>query len=231
MRCRLILTQALLALLCLAACSDSKPAPQRPSSLAVSSPAEVEGPLVLFFGDSLSAGLHLREDQAFPALLQQRAIAAGTPFRLINAGLSGDTTAGGRSRLGWSLRSKPDVVVLELGANDGLRGIQLGSIRSNLLAMVKEIQASGAEVLLLGMRMPPNYGAQYIEGFEALYLEVASELDVALVPFFLEGVAAVPSLNLPDGIHPNAAGHSKIAERLSKPLAGLLHQAGSTPAD
>ena len=229
MQCSTNLAQALLSLplfLGSGACSDSASTsqPQAATYSAGAEQPEASGPLVLFLGDSLSAGLHLREDQAFPAVLQRKSIAEGHPFRLINAGVSGDTTAGGLGRLDWSLKAEPDLVVLELGANDGLRGIKLSSIEANLLKLVEQIQASGAEVLLLGMRMPPNYGPAYTSGFEALYEKVAEERGVALVPFFLKGVGGVPKMNLPDGIHPTTEGHGVIADTLAPQLWALLDE-------
>jgi acyl-CoA thioesterase-1 len=184
--------------------------------------AAIGGPKVVFLGDSLSAGLHLRADQAFPALLQRRLFARGVPFQLLNAGVSGDTTAGGARRVDWVLKQKPDIVVVELGANDGMRGIALSDVEQNLRTIVAKIRASGAQPLLLGMRVPPSYGAQYANGFAAIYPRLASELALPFVPFFLEGVAGVPELNLPDGIHPTAAGHERIAEHLLDPLKALI---------
>lgn len=215
------------------ACSDSG-STDAPVGAATNSPADAQapatsteseaasGPVVLFLGDSLSAGLHLSEEQAFPAVLQRRSKAAGHPFRLINAGISGDTTAGGVSRLAWSLKSKPDVVVLELGANDGLRGIELSSIRANLVQMIEEIRASGARVLLLGMKLPPNYGPAYTEGYEAIFDSLAAEYELAYVPYFLAGVGEVPRMNLPDGLHPTAEGHERVADNIAPVLWSLL---------
>jgi acyl-CoA thioesterase-1 len=191
------------------------------------SPAEGAGagPRVVFLGDSLSAGLHLAADQAFPAVLQQKLRADGVPFQLSNAGVSGDTSAGGLRRVDWVLRQKPAFVVVELGANDGLRGVPLASIEQNLRAIVAKIKAHGARVMLLGMRLPPNAGADYADGFAAIYPRIAEAEQVAYVPFFLAGVAGVPELNLEDGLHPTAEGHVRIAETLRVPVRSWL----STP--
>lgn len=180
------------------------------------------GPRVVFLGDSLSAGLHLAADQAFPAVLQRRLAAEGVPFQLANAGVSGDTSAGGVRRVDWVLRQRPAFVVVELGANDGLRGVPVADIEQNLRAIVAKIKARGARVLLLGMRIPPSAGADYAEAFAAIYPRVAEAEQVPLVPFFLEGVAGVPELNLPDGLHPTAEGHVRIAATLREPLRRWL---------
>jgi acyl-CoA thioesterase-1 len=184
-------------------------------------------PLVVFLGDSLTAGLGLAEDQAWPALLERQLAAAGTPIRPVNAGVSGDTSAGGLRRLPWLLRQRPDVLVVELGANDGLRGQPLEGVEANLRSIVERARASGARVLLLGLRVPPSLGADYSREFAALYPRLARELDVPLVPFLLEGVAGRPELNQPDGIHPNAAGQRQVAE-VVRPYLGRLLTAPAT---
>ncbi|WP_419192466.1 arylesterase [Engelhardtia mirabilis] len=178
-------------------------------------------PTVLFMGDSIGAGLHLAEHQAFPALLQQRLSAAGLPFRLVNASESGRTAAGGAAAIDWSLRTKPDLVVIELGGNDGLRGIPVEETERNLRAMIAASRDAGARVLLLGVRLPPNYG-EAAERFDALYPALAKELDVAFVPFFMEGVGGVPELNLADGLHPTAVGHERLADNVEPTLRELL---------
>jgi len=179
-------------------------------------------PRVVFLGDSISAGLHLEADLAFPAELQRRMVERGLPFELVNAGVSGDTTSGGRARLDWILRQNPQVVVVELGGNDGLRGIELELIEDNLRGIVEGARAAGAVPLLLGMQMPPSYGDAYAQGFRALYGELAEELGVPFVEQFLDGVGGVRKLNLPDGIHPNAAGHRGLADNVEGALAEVL---------
>ncbi len=186
--------------------------------------AEVaEGPLVVFLGDSLTAGYGLDEEQAFPALVAERFAEAGQPIEVVNAGISGDTTAGGLHRLDWLLRQRPDILVVCLGANDGLRGVDLDSSEENLRQIITKAQAEGVQVLLMGMLIPPNYGPDYSQQFAALYPKLAAELKVPLLPFLLEGVAANPALNLADGIHPNAEGHAILAATVTEALEPLLN--------
>lgn len=180
-----------------------------------------DAPLVLFLGDSIAAGLHLPVEYAFPAAAQRLLAAEGAPFRLANLGNSGDTSAGGLARLTWALRAKPDIVVIELGANDGLRGIALSSTEANLRAIVAEVRAAGARPVLLGMRVPPNLG-EYAEELAALYPRLAAELDVPLVDYFMEGVGGVPELNLADQMHPNPAGHERLAAKVAPTLRAVL---------
>ena len=177
-----------------------------------SAAAREEAPLVVFLGDSLTAGLGLGEEEAFPALVEAELLEEGFAVRVVNAGVSGDTTAGGLARLEWVLSQGPAVVVVGLGANDGLRGLPLEATAGNLEEIVRRSRDAGARVVLLGMRIPPSYGFEYAGRFRELYEEVADDLDVPLVPFLLDGVAARPALNLPDRVHPNAAGHRKIAK-------------------
>ncbi len=178
-------------------------------------------PTVAFLGDSLGAGLHLAEHQAFPALLQSRLLEDGVPFRLVNASESGRTTAGGAAALNWVLRSEPNLVVIELGGNDGLRGIPIAEIEKNLRKMIATARDASASVLLLGVRMPPNYG-EYGADFDALYPRLAEELEVAFVPYFMEGVGGVPEMNLPDGLHPTVEGHEKLASNVISALRAKL---------
>jgi acyl-CoA thioesterase-1 len=221
-----------------AACgSDGEPAPappgERPAPGAdapVERPAPAipaDAPRVVFLGDSISAGLHLQPDDAFPAVLQRELARRGHPFQLVNAGVSGDTTAGGLRRVDWVLDQRPDVLVVELGANDGLRGQDVGPIESNLRAIVQRAKAKGVRVLLLGVRLPPSLGADYVGRFEALYPRVAQEEGVAFAPFFMEHVGGEPALLLEDGMHPNRAGHERIAANLADALGALLEPAGA----
>lgn len=211
----------------LGACGDAgRPPADHPTSSGVDlpvasapaapnrTPPEAAGPLVAFLGDSLSAGLHVDAHEAFPAVLQRRLAETGTPFRLVNAGVSGDTTAGGVTRVDWLLAQDPDWIVVELGANDGLRGVTLESIESNLREILKRIEAGGASAILLGMKLPPNYGEEYTLGFETLFERIAEDRGVRYVPFFLEGVGGVPDLNHPDGLHPTVEGHARVATHL-----------------
>jgi acyl-CoA thioesterase I len=168
-------------------------------------------PVVVFLGDSLTAGYGLSEPDAFPALIAEQLERAGRSARVVNAGVSGDTTAGGLSRLDWLLQQKPAVVLVALGANDGLRGVPVAETERNLRRIVERVKAAGAEVVLAGMMLPPNYGPEYTRDFQALFPKLAREQGVPLVPFLLEGVAAEPNLNLADGIHPNVEGQKIVA--------------------
>jgi acyl-CoA thioesterase-1 len=179
-------------------------------------------PKVIFLGDSISAGLHLADDEAFPAVLERKLRASGTPFELVNAGISGDTTAGGVSRVGWLLKQDPDIIVVELGANDAMRGIDPAVVEKNLRIILERIQAAGVTPLLLGMRIPPSYGAEHAEAIDALYDRIAADLKVPYVPYFMKGVAADPALNLPDGIHPTVKGQAMLADNVAPKLRELL---------
>ena len=185
-------------------------------------PAVARTPQVLAFGDSLTAGLGLPVEQTFPSRLEARLKADGLGLRVVNAGNSGDTTTDGLARLDWALAEKPDIVILELGANDALRGIDPKTVRANLDAMITKIQTSGAKVLLTGMQAPPNWGADYQHEFDRIYPELARAHGVTLYPFFLEGVAMDPKLNQPDGLHPNEAGVAALVDRIAPYVARLI---------
>jgi acyl-CoA thioesterase-1 len=178
--------------------------------------------VVVALGDSLTAGLGVAVEEAWPALVDARLRREGYPYRVVNAGVSGDTTAGGLRRVDWVLRSRPDVAVVALGANDGLRGLGTEAMEANLLAIVDRLRAGGARVLVVGMEVPPNYGAAYARAFRGVFVDVARRTGAALMPFLLDGVAADPRLNQADGIHPNTAGHRAIAERIWPHLILLL---------
>lgn len=214
----------------LAACGDEaapradepprEPLAKAPARATVEVPQDA--PRVVFLGDSLSAGMQLGAAEAFPAVLQRELATSGTPFRLVNAGVSGSTTRAGLARLDWLLKQEPGVVVVQLGANDGFRGLELDETEKNLRAIVERARDAGARVLLLGMKLPPNYGADYTTQFESLFERIAEETEVAYVPFFMDGVAGVPAMNLADGIHPTAEGHRRLAANLRAPLRRVL---------
>lgn len=192
-------------------CSPSE-ADFAPRAAGVAAPVPSASALrVIFLGDSLTAGLGLPEGEAYPALIENRLLDDGYDVEVVNAGVSGDTTAGGLARLDWLLDQGPEVLVVGLGANDGLRGLPLDGMEENLRQIVERGRDGGARVLLLGMKIPPSQGLDYAARFEEIYPELASELDVPLVPFLLEDVAARPALNMPDRIHPNSRGHRRIA--------------------
>ncbi len=205
------------------------PPPAPRGDATTPAPAAPDGggdlPVVVFLGDSLTAGLGVEPAQAWPALVEERLAAEGHPFHGVDAGVSGDTSAGGLARVDWALRSRPDVVVVELGANDGLRGLDLDMTESNLRRIVARVRRAGARVLLVGMRIPPNYGPGYTERFHDLYPRLAAELGVPLVPFLLEGVGGEPDLNQADGLHPNAAGHRRVAATVAPYLLPLVSAA------
>ena len=183
---------------------EATPAPvERPSSPA---------PRIVFLGDSLTAGYGLAKDESVTSLIQKRLRAGGYPYEVVNAGVSGDTSAGGLSRLDWSLEGDVKILVVELGGNDGLRGLPVAGLKQNLVEIITRAQARGIRVVLTGMEAPPNFGPAYTSEFRAVYRQLAHEYDVTFVPFYLEGVAGIASLNIADGIHPNAEG-SRIIER------------------
>jgi acyl-CoA thioesterase-1 len=190
--------------------------------LLVAAPAAAASRVVAVLGDSLTAGLGVAPDEAYPALLEAKLQREGFDYRVVNGGVSGDTSAGGLRRIDWVLKTQPEVVIVALGANDGLRGQPLPPLHDNLVAIVEKVKRANARVLLVGMRIPPNYGASYTRDFAAVFPEVARRTGVPLVPFLLEGVAAEVRYNQGDGIHPNAEGQRRIAEHLWPHLRALL---------
>ena len=183
-------------------------------------------PKIVAFGDSLTAGLGVSPDQSYPSQLQQRLNRAGYHYKVINAGVSGDTTSGGLRRLDWVLKSHPSIVILELGANDGLRGQPLATMYSNLDAIISRLQNANTLVVLAGMKIPPNYGLDYTTRFSSMFKELAQKHQIALIPFLLEGVAAQPGLNQADGLHPTAAGYEIVADTVMTALKPLLKEKG-----
>jgi acyl-CoA thioesterase-1 len=192
--------------------------------LALARPAAGAEPVIVTLGDSLTAGFGVLPDEAYPALLEQRLRREGYAYRVVNAGVSGDTSAAGLRRVDWVLRAHPAVVVVALGANDGLRHQSVALLRDNLIEIVRRLRAAGAVVLLAGMRMPPNYGPEYTGAFAGVFPDVARATGVPLAPFLLDGVAGDPRLNQPDGIHPTAEGQRIIADRLWPHLKPLLRR-------
>ena len=177
-------------------------------------PGAAGEPQIAVLGDSLTAGFGLSREDAFPARLEAALRAEGHAWRVIDAGVSGDTSAGGLARLDWVLADKPEIVIVELGANDGLRGLPTEQMEANLDAILAQVRDSGAAVLLAGMRAPANFGPDYEAAFRAVYERLATRHGVPFYPFFLEGVAMEPDLNQSDGIHPNAAGVAEIVRRI-----------------
>ena len=185
---------------------------------------EVETPVVVFFGDSLTRGMGVATEEAYPALLQARVDSLGWSYKMVNAGLNGETSAAGLRRVNWVLRQRIDYFILALGANDGLRGIPLASTQQNLQAIADRVLARypSARIILAGMLMPPNLGPEYTEQFEALFPGLAMANKLPLIPFLLEGVGGVPRYNQADGVHPNAAGHQLVADNVWAVLRPLL---------
>lgn len=181
-------------------------------------------PRIVAFGDSLTAGLGVSVEESYPAQLQRRLDVLGYMYRVINAGVSGDTTAGGLRRVSWILTNKPDLVILELGANDGLRGLSVDQTQHNLREIILRLRGAGVGIVLVGMKLPPNYGQDYTTRFEAMYRTVAREQQVPFIPFFLEGVGGSSSLNQADGIHPTGEGYKVVVENLLKTLIPILNE-------
>ena len=177
----------------------------------ITQPVPAERPRVIILGDSLTAGLGISAERSYPSLLQNTFAQQGQPIEVINAGVSGDTTAGGLRRLDWLLKQNPDLVMVELGANDGMRGVSISNIESNISAIIERIQEKQIDVILIGMQIPTNYGSEYTQQFKELYPMLAQKYQVEMVPFLLEGVAGDRTLNQADGIHPTAEGHVIIA--------------------
>ena len=196
-------------------------------ALALAAPAF--GGTILFLGDSLTAGLGVQESEAYPAVIAQKIREKNLPFTLVNAGVSGDTTAGGLARLDWVLQKKIDVLVLALGANDGLRGLPVAQTRANLQAIIDRVREKnpGVKIVLAGMQIPPNMGGEYGAEFRQIFPDLARANHAALVPFLLEGVAGHDDLNQADHIHPTAAGHKILAENVWRVLQPLLENGGS----
>ena len=230
---RLVRTVSTVALICALGCD--RPGSARPEPAAVSSggPAQSDGngtavtasaslPRIVFLGDSLTAGLGIGREQAVPALIGQRLTRDGYAYDVVNAGNSGDTSDGGLTRLDWSLQGDVAVLVIELGANDGLRGISPDRTRQNLESIIATARQRRITVLLTGMEAPPNYGPAYTAEFRKTFRQVAERERVAFMPFFLEGVAGIPSLNQADGVHPTPEGARIVADNVWRYLEPLL---------
>ncbi len=196
---------------CLAACL----------CLAIANAADTR-PVIVAFGDSLSAGFGVDTGQSFPDFVQQDLDKRGLRYRVMNAGISGDTSSDGLDRLDHVLALKPRIVILELGANDGLRGLPVATTRDNLEKIITGLQKAGVRVVLAGMTLPPNYGPDYIRAFSRIYPDLAKKYKLPLIPFLLEGVGGHADLMQRDGLHPNVAGNRKVAENVMRTLAPLL---------
>lgn len=220
---------AVLFIVMLFSCGEKKIASQNETLAADGASQEMTNktlPSILFFGNSITAGYQLDMEEAFPHLIQLRLDSMGYSYQVINAGLSGETTAAGKERIDWVLRSVPDIFCLELGANDGLRGLPLDETEKNLQIIIDKVKQANPQVkvILAGMQVPPNMGAEYTDTFKQIFPRLAQQNQAELIPFILDGVAGNPELNLSDGIHPTAAGHQILAETVWKHLLPLLEK-------
>jgi acyl-CoA thioesterase-1 len=207
----------------IAACASDEPrSSEPPADASTFAQATVDKPRIVALGDSLTAGLGLDPSQAYPALLQKRLDAAGLKYEVVNAGVSGDTSAGGLRRVDWALDGDVKVLIVALGGNDALRGLPVEQLRQNLTAIVERAKARGIKVILAGMEAPPNFGAGYTAAFRETYRDVAKAHGAVLIPFLLEGVAGLPEMNQGDGIHPTAAGAQRVADIVWTALQPLV---------
>lgn len=188
----------------------------------VQSPQTLKERTIVAFGDSLTAGFGVPLHEAYPAVLERAIRQAGYSYRVLNAGVSGETTAGGLTRIHWILKNDPEIVILELGANDGLRGLDLNHTEQNLSELIALLRKNDAQVILAGMRIPVNYGRGYRNAFEGIFPALAERFKIPLIPFFLEGVATDPQLNQADGIHPTAEGYQRVVQQIWPILRPLL---------
>jgi acyl-CoA thioesterase-1 len=201
-------------------------APGTASAAPASSKRVNDRPRIIFLGDSLTAGLGLDASESFPALIEQRLRREGYQFDVVNAGVSGDTSAGGLRRLDWALsEGTPKILIVALGGNDGLRGLPPEQLEANLAAIIERGQKEGLAVILAGMEAPPNFGADYTSSFRSVYPRLAKRYNVPLIPFLLEGVAGNPAFNQSDGIHPNRKGAELVANLVWKTLEAAVTQA------
>jgi acyl-CoA thioesterase-1 len=204
--------------------SRSDAAEAVPTASVAAAPIDGPHPRIVFLGDSLTAGLGLPREQSVPSLIQARLDAEGYAYEVVNAGVSGDTSAGGLRRLDWALDGDVDVLVVELGANDGLRGLPVPQMKENLEQIITKAKARGITVILTGMEAPPNYGPVYTAAFRKAFRDLADDHDVTFVPFFLDGVAGIATLNNRDGIHPNAEGAKVIEQTIWRALEPELEK-------
>lgn len=227
MRVRIGILALMAVALLSAGCSSSQqqmaaPPPAAPAEQAVPAQPVDPRPVIVAFGDSLTAGYGVAAGLSYPDYLQKEIDTAGYAYRVVNMGISGDTTSGGVNRMEEAVMQKPEIVILELGGNDGLRGLPLKATRQNLDEMAERFLGAGSKVLLAGMTLPRNYGPDYIKGFESIYVDLARQKRMALIPFLLEGVATDPRLMQGDGIHPTAEGNRRVAATVFRYLKPML---------
>ena len=218
------ITTVVVALFVVLACNNNKSPKTEADSTARSADSVAKKKTIVFFGNSLTAGYGLSPSEAFPALIQKKIDSLGLPYQVINAGVSGETSTGGNGRIDWILKQPLDVFVLELGANDGLRGIPVSQTRESLQSIIDKVKAKNpaAKLVLAGMQIPPNMGPSYTTEFKNIYPELAAKNNMTLIPFLLEGVGGEARFNQEDGIHPTAEGHKIVAENIWKDLQPLL---------
>ena len=206
--------------------NNKKPVASDPDNTAKPTATVTKKKTIVFFGNSLTAGYGLSPEQAFPALIQKKIDSLGLPYQVINAGVSGETSSGGKTRIDWILREPVDIFILELGANDGLRGTPLSETKKNLQDIIDKVKTKYPETKLVfaGMEIPPNMGQAYTTEFRNIYTDLATKNKMTLIPFLLEGVGGEPTLNQSDGIHPTAEGHNIVADNVWKQLEKLLKE-------
>jgi acyl-CoA thioesterase-1 len=212
-------------ILLLSACTDNKkPADNNKTNTAKETDAVTKKKSIVFFGNSLTAGYGVSPSEAFPAIIQKKIDSLSLPYQVINAGVSGETSSGGKTRIDWILREPVDIFILELGANDGLRGTPLSETKKNLQDIIDKVKTKYPDTKLVfaGMEIPPNMGQAYTTEFRNIYTDLAAKNKMTLIPFLLEGVGGEPELNQSDGIHPTAEGHLIVAENVWKQLEKLL---------
>jgi len=218
------ITTAVVVLCFVLACNDNKTSDGQKKGSAKNADSAVTKKTIVFFGNSLTAGYGLSPSEAFPAIIQNKIDSLGLPYKVINAGVSGETSSGGNGRIDWILKQPLDVFVLELGANDGLRGIPLSETKKSLQSIIDKVKAKypEAKLVLAGMQIPPNMGVTYTTEFRNIYPDLAKKNAAMLIPFLLEGVGGDLKLNQQDGIHPTAEGHQIVAENVWRVLEDLL---------
>jgi len=213
-----------ITLMLLACTNNKKPESNNQNNNVKETVTNTKRKSIVFFGNSLTAGYGVSPSEAFPAIIQKKIDSLGLPYQVINAGVSGETSSGGKTRIDWILREPVDIFILELGANDGLRGTQLSETKKNLQDIIDKVKAKypNARLVFAGMEIPPNMGQAYTTEFRNIYTDLAKKNAMTLIPFLLEGVGGEPELNQADGIHPTAAGHLIVAENVWRQLEKLL---------
>lgn len=225
-----LLNGVILLMMAFASCGNNNDAAGKPAASSSGTDTvqvnnkSAQTKTIVFFGNSLTAGYGVEPDQAFPALVQKKIDSLNLPYKVVNAGVSGETSAGGNGRIDWILRTPPDVFVLELGANDGLRGIALTETRKNLQAIIDKVKASnpGVKIVIAGMMLPPNMGPQYTSEFREIFPALAKENNAILIPFLLQGVGGEAKFNQQDGIHPTPEGHEIVAQNVWQVMKNIV---------